>query len=155
MHDKGSKGVCKMWLCAMHDQSMKNAHVGQGVLNTQPMNQTCFQWGNMRNPKVWYSSESKQVRKCLKGILSNTWRAHYKQQCKTIHKHHEIHPWYMFFCHKGPTSKAKHQKKPIRYKNLIKIKFSQPLWWKSQPRVQNSPKHNLRIKINEKSLELP
>ena len=42
MHDKGSKGVCKRWLCAMHDQSMKNEHVGQGVLKTQPMNQTCF-----------------------------------------------------------------------------------------------------------------
>ena len=42
MHDKGSKGVCKRWLCAMHDQSMKNAHVGQGVLNTQPMNQKMF-----------------------------------------------------------------------------------------------------------------
>ena len=41
MHDKGSKGVCKRWLYAMHDQCMKNAHVGQGVLNTQPMNQTC------------------------------------------------------------------------------------------------------------------
>ena len=40
MHDKGSKGMCKRWLCAMHDQCMKNAHVGQGVLNTQPMNQT-------------------------------------------------------------------------------------------------------------------
>ena len=42
MHEKGSKDVCKRWLCAMHDQSMENAHVGQGVLNTQPMNQTCF-----------------------------------------------------------------------------------------------------------------
>ena len=31
MHDKGSRGVCKRWLCAMHDQYMKNAHVGQGV----------------------------------------------------------------------------------------------------------------------------
>ena len=41
MHDKGSKGVCKRWLCAMYDQSIKNAHVGQGVLNTQPMNQIC------------------------------------------------------------------------------------------------------------------
>ena len=41
MHDKGSKGVCKRWLCVMHDQSMKNAHVGLGMLNTQPMNQTC------------------------------------------------------------------------------------------------------------------
>ena len=40
-HDKGSKDVCKRWLCAMHDQCMENAHVGQGVLNTQPMNQTC------------------------------------------------------------------------------------------------------------------
>jgi len=36
--------------------------------------------------------------------------------------------------------------------NWQKNKFSQPLWWKSQPRAQNSPKHNLRIKINEKSL---
>ena len=42
MHDKGSKYVCKRWLCAMHDQSMENAHVGQAMLNTQPMNQTCF-----------------------------------------------------------------------------------------------------------------
>ena len=41
MHDKGSKGVCKRWLSAMHNQCMKNAHVGQDVLNTQPMNQTC------------------------------------------------------------------------------------------------------------------
>ena len=41
MHDKSSKCVCKRWLCAMHDQSMENAYVGQGVLNTQPMNQTC------------------------------------------------------------------------------------------------------------------
>ena len=40
MHNKGGKGVCKKWLCAMHDQYMKNAQVGQGVLNTQPMNQT-------------------------------------------------------------------------------------------------------------------
>ena len=40
MHDKGSKGVYKRWLGAMHDQSMENAHVGQGVLNTQPMIQT-------------------------------------------------------------------------------------------------------------------
>ena len=42
MHDKGSKDVCKRWLCAMHNQYMKNTHAGQGVLNTQPMNQTCF-----------------------------------------------------------------------------------------------------------------
>ena len=41
IHDNGSKGVCKRWQCAMHDQSMENAHVGQGVLNTQPMIQTC------------------------------------------------------------------------------------------------------------------
>ena len=41
MHDKGSKGVCKRWLCAMHDQCMENEHVVQGVLNTKPMNQTC------------------------------------------------------------------------------------------------------------------
>ena len=47
--------------------------------------------------------------------------------------------------HKGPTSKENHQKKLIPYKNLIKNKLS-------QPRVQNSPKLNLRIKINEKSL---
>ena len=31
------------------------------------------------------------------------------------------------FGHKGPTSKAIHQKKPIPYKNLTKIKLSQPL----------------------------
>ena len=42
MYDKGSKGVCKRWLYAMHDQCMENTHVGQGVLTTQPMNQTCF-----------------------------------------------------------------------------------------------------------------
>ena len=42
MHDKGSKGACNRWLCVMHDQCMKNAHVGQGVLNTQSMNQICF-----------------------------------------------------------------------------------------------------------------
>ena len=35
-----------------------------------------------------------------------------------------------------------------------KFKFSLPLWWKSQPRVQNSPKHNLRIQNNGKSLKL-
>ena len=40
VHDKDSKGVCKKWLCAMHDQYMKNAHVEQSVLNTQPINQT-------------------------------------------------------------------------------------------------------------------
>ena len=27
-HGKGSKGVCKRWLCAMHEQDMRNAHVG-------------------------------------------------------------------------------------------------------------------------------
>ena len=26
MHDKGNKGVCKRWLCVMHDQSMESAH---------------------------------------------------------------------------------------------------------------------------------
>ena len=41
MHDKGSKGVCKRWQYAMYDQCMENAHVGQGVLNIQPMIQTC------------------------------------------------------------------------------------------------------------------
>ena len=41
MHDKGSKDVCKRWLCAMHDQCMENAYVGQGVLTNKPMNQTC------------------------------------------------------------------------------------------------------------------
>ena len=41
MPEKGSKGVCKRSLCAMHDQSIENAHVGQGVLNTQLMSQTC------------------------------------------------------------------------------------------------------------------
>ena len=41
IHDNGSKGVCKRWQYAMHKQSMENAHVGQGVLNTQPMIQTC------------------------------------------------------------------------------------------------------------------
>ena len=41
MHDKGTKGVCKRWLYAMHGQCMENEHVGQGVLNTQSMNQTC------------------------------------------------------------------------------------------------------------------
>ena len=40
MHDKGGKGVCKRWQCAMHDQSNENAHVGQGVLNIQLINQT-------------------------------------------------------------------------------------------------------------------
>ena len=40
MHDKGSKGVCKRWLCAIHDQCMK-MHMWGKVLNTQPMNQTC------------------------------------------------------------------------------------------------------------------
>ena len=41
MHDKGSKSVCKRWQYAMYDQCMENVQVGQGVLNTQPMNQTC------------------------------------------------------------------------------------------------------------------
>ena len=27
MHDKGNIGVCKRWQCAMHDQSIENAHV--------------------------------------------------------------------------------------------------------------------------------
>ena len=40
MHDRGSKGVCKSWQCAMYDQSIENAHVRQGLLNTQPMKQT-------------------------------------------------------------------------------------------------------------------
>ena len=39
MHNKGSKGMYKRWLCAMHDQCMENAHMGQGVLKTQPMKQ--------------------------------------------------------------------------------------------------------------------
>ena len=46
----------------------------------------------MRNPKVWYSSKSKQARKCLRGILSNIECAHYEQKCETMHEHHEIHP---------------------------------------------------------------
>lgn len=50
MHDKGSKGVCKRWLYAMHDQSIENAHVGQGVLNTQAMNQTCSKFGTHQSP---------------------------------------------------------------------------------------------------------
>ena len=48
MHDKDSRGVCKRWQYAMYDQCIENAHVGHGVLNTQPM------------------------RKFLRGILSNT-----------------------------------------------------------------------------------
>ena len=59
---------------------------------------------------------------------------------------------HVLFATRGQSSKANQQKKPIPCKNLTKIKFSQSLWWKSQLRAQNSPKHNLRIKINEKSL---
>ena len=59
---------------------------------------------------------------------------------------------HVLFATRGQSSKANQRKKPIPCKNLTKIKFFQPLWWKSQPRAQNSPKHNLRIKINEKSL---
>ena len=59
---------------------------------------------------------------------------------------------HVLFATRGQSSKANQQNKPIPCKNLTKIKLSQPLWWKSQPRPQNSPKHNLRIKINEKSL---
>ena len=40
MHDNGNNSVCKRWQYAMHDQSMENAHVGQDVLNIQPMIQT-------------------------------------------------------------------------------------------------------------------
>ena len=54
----------------------------------------------------------------------------------------------VLFATRGQTSKVNHQKKPNPYKNLTKNKFSQPLWWKSQPRAQNTPKHNLRIQIN-------
>ena len=50
MHDKGSKGMCKRWPCAMHDQCMEKALVGQGVLNTQPMNQTCSKFGTHQSP---------------------------------------------------------------------------------------------------------
>ena len=41
MHDNDSKGVCKRWQYAMYDQCMENAYVGQGVLNIQPIIQTC------------------------------------------------------------------------------------------------------------------
>ena len=30
-HGKGDKGVYIRWLCAMHEQGMRNAHVRQGV----------------------------------------------------------------------------------------------------------------------------
>ena len=30
-HDKCSEGACKRWLCAMHKQNMRNAHVRQDV----------------------------------------------------------------------------------------------------------------------------
>ena len=36
-------------------------------------------------PKVWYSLESKWVRKRLRGISSNTYCAHYKQ-CMNMEK---------------------------------------------------------------------
>ena len=42
--------------------------------------------------KVWYSSESKWVRKRLRGILSNTYRAHYKQQCIAMHEQGKNNP---------------------------------------------------------------
>ena len=46
-----------------------------------------------------------------------------------------------------------------RNQSYIKIwqknEFPNPYDEKSQPRVQNSPKHNLRIQSNEKSLKLP
>jgi len=38
---RGSKGVCRGGYVQCMINCMKNAHVGQGVLNTQPMNQTC------------------------------------------------------------------------------------------------------------------
>ena len=64
MHDKGSKGVCKRWQCALHNQSIENAHMRQSVLNTQPMNQTwsCEEtwetpkFGTHRSPNKWENS---------------------------------------------------------------------------------------------------
>ena len=34
MHDKDCKGVCKRWLCAMHDQSMESARGARCVKYT-------------------------------------------------------------------------------------------------------------------------
>ena len=60
------------------------------------------------------------------------------------------------FCHKGPKSKANHQENQIPYKNFDKNKvFPTPMMKIPIKSTKNSPKHNLRIKISEKSLELP
>ena len=94
------------------------------------------------------TSEKMSKRHFIKHLVSTQWTTMWNNAW-TSWKPPLIH---VSFATKGQSSKSNQQKKPIPCKNLTKIKFSQPLWWKSQPRTQNSPKHNLRIKINEKSL---
>ena len=62
---------------------------------------------------------------------------------------------HVFFPTRGQHPKQIIKKNQSHLKIWKKNKFSQLLWWTSQPRVQNSPKQNLRIQINENSLKLP
>ena len=126
MYDKGSKGVCKRCQYVMFDQCMENAHIRARYVKY-----------TTNDPNMFL------IRKHEKPQSLVFIRVQTSENYNTC-----------YFCHKGPTSKANHQKKPIPYKNLTKIKFSQPICWKSQPRAQNSPKHNLRIKNNEKKFRI-
>ena len=126
MHDKGSKGVCKRWRCAMHGKCTCGARRVKYTTNEPNI----FLMRKHERPQSLVLirvqiSEKMPKRHFIKYLVCTLW----------ITKWNNAWTWWIpplihvLFAIKGPTSKTNHLKKPIPYKNLTKkISFSQPLW---------------------------
>ena len=72
-----------------------------------------------------------------------------------MHEHHEIHLEYTFFLPQEANIQSKSKRNQSHTKIWQKLSFPNPYDENPNQEHKNSPKHNLRIKIKEKSLELP
>ena len=134
------QGLCNKCVSSVHVRCMTNACAsihGAKYAKHTTNDQYMINMHNYDNPQSLVLIGIQNNEKLSFGHFVKHLRVHtlymYVKQCMNIWKTC-LNTCY--FCHKGPTFKANHQKKSTSYKN----KFSQPLWWKSQPRAQNSPK---------------
>ena len=153
MHDKGNKDVCKRWQYAMYDKMHGKCTCGASCVKYTTNEPNMFLMRKHEKPQSLVligvqTSEKMPKRHYIKHLVCTLWTTMWNNAWTSWN----LPLIHVLFAIRGQLSKANQQKKPISCKNLTKTKFSQPLWWKSQPRAQNSPKHNLRNKINEKSL---
>ena len=137
MHNKRSKGVCKRWLSAMHEKCTCGAMCVKYITNEPNM----FLMRKHEKPQSLVligvqTNEKMSKRHFIKHLACTLW---------TIMWNNAWTSWNSPLIHVLIATRGQHPMQINRInqsheKNLTKIKFSQPLWWKSQPRAQKLSK---------------